>query len=73
MTTNVLDGRVTHRRDDSIRYEERGMWLESTVCRLWYVWQNHPLEHLVPANTPRCCVTVNPVDCMTCLVRMTEP
>jgi hypothetical protein len=73
VTTHILDGRVTHLRDDLIRYEERGLWLEVTACRLWYVRQNHPLEDLVPVDTPRYHVTVDPVDCMSCLVRMAAP
>lgn len=73
MTTHVLDGRVTHLRDDRIRYEERGLWLESTMCDLWYVRQNHPWESRVPADYPRYLVTADPVDCMSCLVRMAAP
>lgn len=73
MTTHILDGQVTHLRDDTVRYEERGLWLEFTVCGLGYVQRNHPLEDLVPVDTPRYHVTIDPVDCMTCLVRTATP
>lgn len=71
--THVLDGRVTHRRYDNVRYEEQGLWLETTACGLWYVRQDHPLEDIAPRDTPRYLVTTGPVDCMTCLVRMASP
>lgn len=67
--TNVLDGLVVHRRDDVVHYEALGLWLESTMCRLWYVRQDHPLEYLVPVDTPRYRRTGDPVDCMTCMAR----
>lgn len=70
---HVSDGQVTHQRDDSIRYEQLRLWLEVTTCHLWFVQQNHPQEHRVPADTPRYRVTTDPVDCMACLVRMVVP
>ncbi len=73
MTTHVTDGRATHQATTIFAYRGMDLWVESTECGLWYVRQDHPLESRVPIEIPRYHETANPVDCMTCLVRIAEP
>lgn len=69
MTMHVFDGRIVHLRDELIRYNELDLWLEATMCRLCYVRKDHRLEQRAPPEVQRCNVTVEPIDCMACLVK----
>lgn len=67
---HVSNGSMVHQKEGS--FEVPNLWLELTMCGREYVRQTHSLAMLIPSSVVRFHETTDPVNCMTCLVKMAE-